>query len=258
MSKTGTRHLQGYIEFASPRSFSSIRKKIPGAHVEKSKKSKYANIQYCMKEGNFWSSKPITNEDPIWIHQEDRVLFTQDINSAEKRIRAKRYLIGLSLKDTVLEEIRQGYIEKPKVIYIFGKSGSGKTFMAIKLATEIFENKDISFIKWDNSGFAHCSDPLAPCQVIQEFRSSCLRASDFLELLDGYGTFLNIKHGSAFIRPKMITIASIIHPGRLYQEEQNFQFKRRIERFIDMDQNPYIDADIVNTHTDSDSDTIEE
>lgn len=255
IASTGTHHLQGYLEFAHPRKFSSVIKMIPG-HVEVAKKNKNANINYCTKEKDFWSSTSFTKNEPSWLMLEDKDLYMQDLHSAEKKIKAKRYLTSLTLKNSVLQEVRQGYVEKPRVIYISGKSGSGKTFKAIKIATENYEDDDISFIKWDNSGFAHVSDPNAPCQVIQEFRSSCLKASDFLELLDGYGTFLNIKHGSCFIRPKLITIASIIPPNRLYQEEVNFQFQRRIQEFINMDNNPFNDMDITQTH--SDDSTIEE
>lgn len=53
---TGTLHLQGFVYFPNPRSFSGVRKLLPdGCHVEpKSPHSTFAQcVQYCKKDGNF-------------------------------------------------------------------------------------------------------------------------------------------------------------------------------------------------------------
>ena len=50
---TGTPHLQGYVSFPSPRSLSSVRKKIVGAHVSVAKGTGVQNRDYCIKEGDF-------------------------------------------------------------------------------------------------------------------------------------------------------------------------------------------------------------
>lgn len=51
--KKGTPHLQGYIYFKNARSFKSVKKMLPTAHLEKSKGSKKDNYNYCSKEGDF-------------------------------------------------------------------------------------------------------------------------------------------------------------------------------------------------------------
>lgn len=50
--KTGTPHLQGYMEFHTKvRALSAV--KIPGIHWDKAKGGRKSNIRYCSKDGNF-------------------------------------------------------------------------------------------------------------------------------------------------------------------------------------------------------------
>jgi len=50
---SGTPHLQGYIQFANPRSVAAVRKLIAGCHVEIAKGSPIQCRKYCVKDGNF-------------------------------------------------------------------------------------------------------------------------------------------------------------------------------------------------------------
>ncbi|AKV62252.1 putative replication initiation protein [Petrochirus diogenes giant hermit crab associated circular virus] len=50
---TGTKHLQGYIEYPTQRDWSSIKKVCPNAHIEAAKGTSRQNYEYCTKEGNF-------------------------------------------------------------------------------------------------------------------------------------------------------------------------------------------------------------
>lgn len=56
VGESGTPHLQGYLEFKNARSFSSIKKILPKAHLEKAKGSTKQNYDYCSKEGDFVSN----------------------------------------------------------------------------------------------------------------------------------------------------------------------------------------------------------
>lgn len=46
----GTPHLQGFLEFKNPRSFNTIKKLMPRAHIEAAKGTRKQNIKYCSKE----------------------------------------------------------------------------------------------------------------------------------------------------------------------------------------------------------------
>jgi len=52
--KDGTRHIQGYVYFENARSFNSIKRFLPRAHIEPAKGTPEHNQDYCSKEGNFF------------------------------------------------------------------------------------------------------------------------------------------------------------------------------------------------------------
>lgn len=62
----GTPHLQGYLEFKNPRSFKSIQKLLPKAHIEKAKGNRKQNFIYCTKEGKYHTNiKDIVIPKPV-------------------------------------------------------------------------------------------------------------------------------------------------------------------------------------------------
>lgn len=62
--KDGTKHIQGYVYFENARSFDSVKKMIPRAHLEISRGSPQQNYEYCIKEGDFYEfgDRPIQGE----------------------------------------------------------------------------------------------------------------------------------------------------------------------------------------------------
>lgn len=68
---SGTPHLQGYLESKNAVFFSTVKKLMPTAHIEKAKGNLDQNYRYCSKDGNFVSNiepnktmcKPV--KDPV-------------------------------------------------------------------------------------------------------------------------------------------------------------------------------------------------
>ena len=129
----------------------------------------------------------------------------------------------------MLAEIRDDKLEAPEVYYIEGQPGEGKTYGAYKLALSKFKLEEIGRIKFCNQ-FAVIDIEDAKCFVIEEFRASDLRASELLQLMDKYGTNVNVKGGFVHLRPKCIIICSIFSPTELYKhDELSDQFIRRLK-----------------------------
>lgn len=60
---SGTPHLQGYLEFKGPRVFNTIKKLLPGAHIERARGSRLDNIRYTQKENNYETNFPTPLKD---------------------------------------------------------------------------------------------------------------------------------------------------------------------------------------------------
>lgn len=234
-----TPHLQGYIIFEWQKSLNRVKKYIPRAHWEIAKGNHTQNIEYCSKEDKNPFIKGIRPIDYKRKPDAKEILKNDEING-QKRLQTQRTLYGFELEKEMFKEILHNELIKPIIVYIYGDSGVGKTYWALQDALVTYGWNNVATIRFDKSGFAHCNDPQKDCLVWMEFRPSCLDAVSFLELTDGYGCHLNVKHGSMFIRPKCIYICSILPPESIYKEEINEQFKRRITRLVNKNSNPYV------------------
>lgn len=50
---TGTKHIQGYIFYTKSRTFKTLKRLFPTAHIEKAKGSPNQNREYCIKDGHY-------------------------------------------------------------------------------------------------------------------------------------------------------------------------------------------------------------
>lgn len=63
--KSGTPHIQGYVQFKNQKRFTVLKKAIPTAHWEKAKGTPTDNFKYCSKDGNYKTNfaPKITRDD---------------------------------------------------------------------------------------------------------------------------------------------------------------------------------------------------
>lgn len=235
----GTPHLQGYVVFQSQKRFSTLKRFNERIHWEKARGNHAQNIAYCTKEDTEPYEK---GERPVDIRKRK----TNLVEEIEKDPRHgltiynnKRMIESLENEQKMFEEIISGLMEKPEVVYIYGDTGTGKTYWAINDAVQRYGKDNVSMLRFCNS-FGISNNPMADALIIPEFRPSCIDAATFLEFTDGYGMVLNIKHSQVYIRPRAIYICSIKHPHEIYKDEINEQFRRRITRFVDKNNDPYI------------------
>lgn len=125
----------------------------------------------------------------------------------------------------------QRYKPGVKVVYIWGDSGIGKT----KYVTDILKDEDrFDSVKYSNGFWTGVSyDPTVTIAVYDEFRSSHMPASEFVNFIDYYCHNLNVKGGHVVNRYQLIYITSIFDPEHIYEasysEEDRQQWLRRME-----------------------------
>ena len=230
---TQKEHIHLYTHFTQPYRLS---KKILSfnVHIEVCRGSPKQNIEYIEKDGHIieeWGTRPRQGQ-----------LTVSDLKEMDKNeTPALMYRIKKEIDNEendknkffqMLHEIKNDCLKGPEIIYITGDSGNGKTYGAYKIALEQFNIEQIGKITCKND-FMDIVNPDAECFVIEEFRPSQIKASDFLQLTDKYGYRCNVKGTFMTLRPKMIIICSIIPPENLYNNEEiNVQFLRRITKII--------------------------
>lgn len=57
---TGSKHLQGYVNFVAATTFGNVRELLPQSHIERARGSPEQNRTYCVKDGDFeeWGTLP--------------------------------------------------------------------------------------------------------------------------------------------------------------------------------------------------------
>lgn len=93
--KNGTPHLQGYLYFTNAISFTSIKKKIPKAHIEPAK-NKVASIRYCSKED--------TRTGAIYTNLDLRKYKEVDTDTVELKINEEKKLSPSEIAQNELRE----------------------------------------------------------------------------------------------------------------------------------------------------------
>lgn len=234
---TGHEHVHIYAYFKTPLKLSI--KKCCGAHIEPTKGTFNDNLQYLTKDGDLtfeWGERPHQGLKTV---KELREMNADEVPpqyyNIKTRIDQKKHDEDVFFQ--MLDEIEHDELKAPEIVYITGGTGKGKTFTAYKTALKEFEKSKIGKLTLKNEFFDVINEN-AECFIIEEFRPSQIKASDFLQLTDKYGFRCNVKGGFCTLRPKKIFICSIIPPEQIYKEEVNKQFLRRITKIINLDIDP--------------------
>lgn len=213
----------------------------------------WKTVEYCKKEGEWEEYLPenrprlsydsmtrterykfLKEHDPLELVEQDQISEIQ----AERMIKARLFL----------NDFKKHKLIKPKpiVIWIHGKTGKGKSYLAASICEEIAEannwdtytTKDET-LKWWN-GY-HGQELV----IIEEFRKHGVSYSFFLRLLDRYYMSVQTKGGFTEFNPKIIFITAPVGPKEAFQwldkdgELQDWdgieQLLRRIDDVIDFD-----------------------
>ena len=222
---SGTPHLQGMVVFLNPISFSSMKKKIPKAHLEPTK-IQHASMEYCKKEDDFF-------EDGIPPKQGQRT----DIEEVKEIMKDGGNIRSViehasSYQAIKYAEIRMKHFEtprshKPYVKWLYGSTGVGKS----KQAYEETEGHDtytaMSTGRWFEGYDGHTH------VIIDDIRKDFMKFHELLRLLDRYEMRIECKGGSRQFVATNITITSCYHPKDLFETREDInQLLRRIDIII--------------------------
>jgi len=225
---TGRKHLQGYIQCNQQYRYSEIKSKFLNdrIHIENAKGSWIQNYSYCTKDNEYTEigipKKQGKRNDIIAIKE----LFNRGWTMSQLMEYTDNYQnIRMIEKMIQYKKLDNKYYDR-EVIYIYGKSGSGKTTMAYNIINPDNFWRNNNDLKWFD-GYDSNHDV-----IIDEFRDNFCEFSLLLQLLDNYMIRVPIKGGFTIWNPKKIIITSTKAPWELYasEDEDMFQLYRRLSK----------------------------
>lgn len=225
VGESGTPHLQGCINLKNPISFSSIKKKIPKAHIEPTK-CIAGSIEYCKKDGDFVER----GEAPAQGKRTDM----DDIRDMLNNGSTLRDIVQVakSVQSIRHAEIHLKYFEqkrnwKPTVNWYWGPPGSGKSKKAFEECQEHDPYVAMSTGRWFEGYDAHTH------VIIDDMRKDFMKFHELLRMLDRYPFQVECKGGSRQFLAKNIYITSCYSPTQMFEGRLNEDL-RQLTRRIDI------------------------
>jgi len=239
VGEDGTPHLQGAAILGKQMDLSSI-KKIPGmarTHIEPMMGTPEHSYVYCSKQDQAAFTfgtmpKPGKRNDLVNCYESLRAGATMRQLAEDHGVEVIKYSRGLMVTRSLLVEPRS---DPPKIIWLCGPTGVGKTRSAVEIATE-FYGADY----WMSSGSLQWFDGYDGQRVaiLDDLRGKHCSFSFFLRLLDRYSFRVPVKGASVEWVPEVIFITCPYAPKDLFSllnrdtPENLEQLDRRITRVI--------------------------
>lgn len=208
MGDSGTAHLQCYVRFTNPRSFNSVKKLLPKAHIEVAKGNDAQNKTYCTKDGDF-----IETGTPN-LGQGRRT----DIDTIRETLKKTSSMgavmeVATSYQAAKMGEMILKYNETPRpygprrVIWRWGATGTGKTFGVYSAHPDVFV--PLNFKWWDGYD-GH------KVVLLDDIRGDYCKFHEILMLTGERPFRVETKGGSRQAVYDTIYITSPFHPNDLW------------------------------------------
>jgi len=219
---SGTKHLQGYIQFKDAKTINSLKKVNNRAHWEIARGTPDQASAYCKKEGSFWEEGELGTGQGFRTDLEDaRTLIENGANQQE--VANNNFFLWIQYGRR-LEEYRT--IIQPKrtwksqVIIYWGESGSGKSHRAFELfpAAARLSYQHPFMLGYNNEDTV----------IMEEFDPATMPVSTFLEINDKYPKKINVKGSEKEWNPQTIIYTSNIDPRTWYGDNE-FRIQRRFD-----------------------------
>lgn len=257
--ESGTDHLQGYVEFRTPSSVSSATRNLGGrAHVETRRGTQAQAIEYCSKPGGTGEFQEFGERGPGQGSRTDLTAVKGLIDAGGTTLQVADEHFGVWCKyynafATYAALRTPSRSEKTKGIYLFGESGSGKSYSAYEHAVRsagapqhVFST---SFVRGQTAWFDGY-DPRQHRAVIIDDFSSCVPFRFLLRLIDQYPMRVPVKGGTRVFTADLVIVTSNLDLSGQYSNVTDIYSRMALERRFEVivrfsGQYPEVTQDVV-------------
>lgn len=219
---TGRTHWQGFIHYHNPRSYESIRKIFKPRHIEVAHGTPQENRAYCVKDGKIIQENGTI---PKQGRRKDLEEIKDKIDTGHTDVEISNDYFSTWLqwhraldRYRDLKEPRRNW--KTKVTWIWGPTGTGKTYKAINNGAT-----PISIVNGFVIGYKG-----EDIVVFDDFDTQTISRAAWLTLTDRYPCTINVKGAERNWKPREIYVTSNFDPDFIFPNDA--ACKRRIDEII--------------------------
>ncbi len=217
---TGTPHLQGHIVFKDAKTESSVKKLLPGCHVQVSV-APNKSVEYCKKDGDYTErgTPPVSKAAQGQLEKDRWANILEKARSGEHHLLdAKTQFVHGKLLDwhhTKALHSRSLPDTTAQHLWYYGESGSGKSR---KARTDHPE----AFLKMCNKWWDGYKDQ--DVVLIEDFDKVHQPLAHHMKIwADRYPFPAEMKGAGAVIRPKLIIVTANYHPSEIWSDDASLQ-----------------------------------
>lgn len=225
--ETGKKHIQGYLVYKEAKTMTTVKKSFNDQtmHLEIPKGNAEQNRKYCTKEGNFIETGTIPQQGK-----------RNDIDTVRELVKEGKGFrdileVASNFQCLRIAEVCLKYLEKKRdfktyTIWIWGRSGSGKTTKAESLLIDPFVKDKRSKDWWE--GYDQHE------HVLYDEVNSKNSYSELKAISDRFPCLVECKGGSRQFVAKKLIITSLYDPVLLFKNkpEEGYEMLRRIDEII--------------------------
>lgn len=222
--ENGTPHIQGFVTFKQPKRFKGLQKMMPGFHIAPAL-SQESGFNYCLKELDYEiDDRRTPGKRNDILEMKDKI----DQGYSKEKLWDENFESMVHCHKGMYEykQLKDKKRKRPEleVIWITGKSGSGKSTWADKHYPDAYWlTPSDGKIWWDGYDGEDCV-------VIDDFRANFYTYEGLLKLLNSRGKYrINIKGSSGWLTCSTIIFTSVEHPKEMYTMYDH-QLERRVTK----------------------------
>lgn len=239
---SGTPHIQGACCLNKQIAFSTLKRMIPRAHIEKMRGEPIDSQLYCSKEDtNPWQCgtmpEPGKRSDILIAFEAIKDGATLRQLAQTNGVAVIKFYKGLTVCRSLLQAPRDPS-KPPKIFWLHGPTGTGKTKTSYEQLCEIYGVEDVlilpdSTLKWFDTYDAQRA------VIFDDFRSKGTSFAFLLRVLDRYPLFVPFKGGFVNWSPEVIIVTttrdirSTFEQRNVHKPEDLRQLERRVSHVLE-------------------------